>query len=555
MMDHTSERVPFGNEHEDQDEGEAFRIMLLEAGDLDTRPSAEHIDQLRQVLARRLVSVRRARPRKSWRAWRWCAAGVGIVLAAAVAFVQLPLQPRFVWAQVVQAVHERPWIHGIARDSQGIVDEFWLSLPRELAATRHGDFVRHDDLRAGIRYEFDARKRLLVRRPVGDVGEFESVARMFRAIFRGDTDVEIGSGHRITKRDRRSIHVDGRDWLEYEWALSRYEDGKTASATMRVDPERKLPVSLAVTAAGESVRYAFDFPTEGPADIYALGVPRLSQVDDQLPSLETARIARAMEAGRKDLDHYFAVEYEYLTQARLVWRKGDKWRVELYLSRGDPGDLHGPAPGEDVLKWWRGQMKGKDAEFHPLYVCDGWQIWRHETQTGWKRERFVAPGKGHYAAMTFADAMQDLLEFHAYPRIDADGRFVNDPTHGSTKNDASNLQRDSPKTARTLFEVGNADIVNERLWLDPDHGFATVRSETRFHLSPEELKEPNPVVRAVHEFDRFDRTPRGVWYATLRRSKQFRRDGTQAYATKAVHFAVDFGAELPELLFTPSGRK
>jgi hypothetical protein len=546
MMDQASEPIPCGGEDE------AFRTMLLQAGDCDALPSAEHVERVRQALARHLMSMKPAGPRISRRAWGWCGVSVGAAAAAAVAFFQL--QPRFVWARVVQAVQERPWIHGTATDSKGGIHEFWLSLPRELSATRHVDFVRYDDWRAGICHEFDPRKKQLIRRPLRDDGQFDSDARMFRAIFRGDPDVGFLAGQRVLKRDRRSINVNGRNWLEYEWSLSRYGDGKTATATMRVDPEGKLPVFLQLEADGESVRYDFDYPAEGPPDVYALGVPREARVDDQLPSLETTRIARIVEGGRKDLDSYFAVVYEYLTQARLIWRKGDKWRVENYLFRGDLRDLHSPAPGADMVGWWNAQLKGKDAELNPLFVCDGWQIWRHNKETGWNRARFVAPGKGHDEAMSFADANSYLLEFHTYPRIGVDGRFVGDPAQGLKKGPT-----DSPaaaqKSVRRLFEVGNADILNQRLWLDPDYGFATVRSESTFHLSPEEMRERNPVVTAVDEFDMFRRTPRGVWYPTLWRKKQFRRDGTQAYAGQADHFAVDFRAEIPDELFTPSERK
>ncbi len=528
-MDQASEPIPF------ESEDEAFRTMLLQAGDCDALPSAEHLDHVRKALARRLMSVQAPRPGKSWRAWRWCGVGVAASVLAVVAFFQL--EPRFVWAQVVQAVEQRPWIHGAAKDSKGM-REFWVSLPHELSALRRGEFARYDDLRAGIRYEFDPRKKSLVRRPLGDDGEFESAARMFRAILRGEPDVGFGFGERVIKRDRRSINVDGRNWLEYEWALSRYEGGKTATATMRVDPERKLPVFLQLNAAGESVRYDFDYPAEGPADIYALGVPRESRLDDQLPSLETSRIGRVVDAGRKDLDGYFAVAYENLTVAHLVWRKGDQWRLELYLFRGDLRDLHKPAQGEDMIGWWKGQMKDKDA-VRPLFVCDGSQVWHHDKQTGWNRERFVAPGKGHDAATYCGDADRYVLEFRAYPRLGADGRFVDDPPQGAKKG-ATDLAKEPEKLARKLFQVGNADAVNQRLWLDPDHGFAAVRSETTFVLSPEEMQEPNPVVTAVNEFDMFRRTPRGVWYPTLWRTKQFRRDGTQAYAGQAVHFAVDF---------------
>jgi hypothetical protein len=545
MMDHASEAIRFWSEDE------AFRIMLLEAGDCNAPPSAEHIHHVQQALGRRLTSVRRLRSRKSGRVWRWCGVGVGVAVSAVIAFLQL--QPRLGWAQVMQAVQERPWIHGTAKTSNGVISEFWYSLPRELSAFRHGEFARYYDWRAGICYESDLAKKLLLRRPLRDDEEFESAARMFRAIFRADTEVGFMSGQRVVKQDRRSITVEGRRWLEYEWVLARWYDGKMSTEIIRVDPERKLPVFLQVIADGESQRYAFDYPTDGPSDIYALGVPRELRVDDQLPSLETSRIARAVEAGRKDLDRYFAVAYEYFTQAHLVWRKGDKWRVEIYLFRGDLRDLRTPAPGEDIIGWWKGQMEGKDAEFHPLFVCDGAQIWRHDKEAGWNRERHVAPGKGHNAAMSMG-ANSYLLELHAYPRIGADGRFVGDPAQDS-KNGTADSRGESQESVRSLFQVRNADALNERLWLDPEHGFAAVRSEINFPLSPEEMQEPNPVVAQVDEFDVFRQSTRGVWYPTLWRSRQVRRDGTQAYSGRSVHFAVDFRAEIPDQWFAPSQRK
>ena len=107
---------------------------------------------------------------------------------------------------------------------------------------------------------------------------------------------------------------------------------------------------------------------------------------------------------------------------------------------------------------------------------------------------------------TAGDADRYMLEFRAYPRLSADGRFVDDPPQATKK--STGLGRAPEKSARKLFQVRNADVVNQRLWLDPDHGYAAVRSEASFELSPEEMQEQNPVVTAVDEFDMFRRTPR-----------------------------------------------
>ena len=72
-------------------------------------------------------------------------------------------------------------------------------------------------------------------------------------------------------------------------------DPNQLSVVIRVNPEKKLPElddhhsrevqsalpnSETVTERSE-VELAFDYPAEGPADIYALGVPRDARVEDR----------------------------------------------------------------------------------------------------------------------------------------------------------------------------------------------------------------------------------------------------------------------------------
>jgi hypothetical protein len=529
---------------------EAIALMLQEVGDFDRPFSDEQLADLKRNLATQLKSARRARwwnPRRT----RVLCVTVGVVAAAGCLFALLAIQPRLLWAQVVGNVQAMAWIHGTAPGPKGQAHEFWISYPREVSGFRHGGHVEYDDWRAGICFEFDPIKKVIVRRPVRDNGEFQSGARMFRAIFHGDLDAGfISPGFRIDARDVRSSEKDGRKWLDYEWMLSRHNDGKIIRVTMKVDAAARLPVSLQLDSGDQLLNYSFYYPAQGPADIYAMGVARETQIDDQLPSIETSRIAKAVDAARKDLDNYFAVVYDDLTVAHLVWRKGDKWRRAIYLYRGELADLPVPAPGEDMVAWWKRQLGRADAELHIGVVCDGTRIWRHDTETGWKRTEYVAPGKGHDQARYIADADSYLLEFQAYPRIAAGGRFVEDPSQSSpAKADVSHTPR--PKAAPTLFEVASADVRNQRLWLDPEHGFAVVRDESTFGLSPKQMQEPNPITRGVNEFDKFRQTPRGVWYPTRRRNRRFRRDGAEALPGSEHHFAIDFQADLPDKLFTP----
>ena len=155
------------------------------------------------------------------------------------------------------------------------------------------------DFRSGIRYEYDVPKKKLYRLSAdgGAAEELESMEGLFQAIFRGGA---IRDGDlfrlRIVKQRQRTVTEQGRRWIQYELELEVQGGGPKPQAeippisvVIRVNPEKMLPESATFTrgtskaavpgsdsvARGEAkIEIAFDYPAEGPADIYALGVPR-----------------------------------------------------------------------------------------------------------------------------------------------------------------------------------------------------------------------------------------------------------------------------------------
>jgi hypothetical protein len=99
--------------------------------------------------------------------------------------------------------------------------------------------------------------------------------------------------------------------------------------TLRVDPETQLPVSLLLrspTDATKSQKWAFDYPADGPTDIYALGVSAGTKIDDQMPSEECLRALHAIAASRARIGDFRLVVAEASGLAgHIVWRKGDRW--------------------------------------------------------------------------------------------------------------------------------------------------------------------------------------------------------------------------------------
>jgi len=58
------------------------------------------------------------------------------------------------------------------------------------------------------------------------------------------------------------------------------------------------------------VEIAFDYPAEGPADIYALGAPREAPVEDRMPPPDLDRIMKIVQQNRRDFGDYLAIAGE-----------------------------------------------------------------------------------------------------------------------------------------------------------------------------------------------------------------------------------------------------
>ena len=206
-----------------------------------------------------------------------------------------------------------------SRRRQGQSRETWISFSRNIGATRDGNMVRYDDFRSGIRYEYDLPQKKLYRLSVTDgaAEEIESLEGLFQAIFRGDA---IREGDLFPASHRQAAAADGdrtRPAMDpVRIGVGERQGGSpkppmrfhTVSMVIRVDPEKMLPDSMTVTAReGREVQMTFDYPAEGPADIYALGVPRDAPVEDRMPPPDLNRILKIVRQNRHDFDDYLAV--------------------------------------------------------------------------------------------------------------------------------------------------------------------------------------------------------------------------------------------------------
>ena len=245
---------------------------------------------------------------------------------------------------------------------------------------------------------------------------------VLNSIFRGEEPRGQRFGHdRIVGRKQRSVEEGGHNWLEYEIELQRGEKVPNSTLTIRVDPDTNLPATMKMAFAERTLQFAFDYPAEGPADIYALGVPRDTPLDDRMPGDDLKRILNALAVGNRELDNYFAAISRNGRVELLAWRRGNRWRLARCTPPPRPDEV--PTDEAQLAAWWRKRLR--QAPPVPTFVCDGQRVYRRKSEARpdgsdrqtWSVEKTLGPGPeaGHWAANgNFSGINWPLIELAAY---------------------------------------------------------------------------------------------------------------------------------------------
>jgi hypothetical protein len=536
----------------------------------------------------------RLREKSAARPWRRAAVAVaGLAAAILVSVLLWNKREGVAWAQVTEAVRAMPWIHMKAVAGEGQSRESWISFSRDICAMRDENLVQYADLRSGIRYEYDLPQKKLYRLSVnnGAAEEIESVEGLFQAIFRGDA---IREGDlfrlRIVKQRQRTVNEQGRRWILYELELERPCGGPkppieipTFSVVIRVNPEKMLPDSATITQGkfevtqpdsktvtreAVKVEIAFNYPAEGPADIYALGVPRDAPVEDRMPPPDLDRIIKIVQQHRRDFGNYLAIAGGSMPLVHVIRCKGDKFRVDEGI-----GDARHVASRDEMEQWWRGH--GKELLLEGAGLSDGRRVYEHDfvhPEPWWKPSMYqVSQGDGRAAAadvrvsagISAAEYFVDLLAYP--PRLDPQQLASSplwtthfDPTGengpaGSVRVELQLARRDGPVDQ---FHVDDRRLYHkEEFWLQPKYGYAVVKHVTSDCPAVDEdpLRKEK---RIIHEYNGFRQTPGGLWYPTVSRwknassSENKNKPGEVEFHDLVTYFYLDFTAELPDELFT-----
>lgn len=306
-----------------------------------------------------------ARPRERFSHWmttltiRRRIAAVASVAAAAVLGFLLFLLPQawyssesMAWANVVDSLMKKPWLHYVTTYGDGTRMEAWFSARRALLIARvikagatlqsrgDGEARLMVDLSQNTRDWYDPEKNVIVRttdRP------FEKGADPAEAIFStflsGNLAHTIDAGQfQLVPTEHRVVVEGKKHWIEYRLIQRGKNDNPIYQHEwiISVDPDTQLPFRWEQVARLVSdpskfdvgARHEIDYPAAGPEDIYALGVPKSAKIVDRTLRSDVERLAKEAAAPRHWADDKFsALVIESGVEKHLWWQGYSIYRV------------------------------------------------------------------------------------------------------------------------------------------------------------------------------------------------------------------------------------
>jgi len=555
------------------------RIIAGLSGNLpaavEERLRSQLVDFRRRLVAPHPIAVERG---PIWGRPRWW--GLGIVLTAVAGLViALFLRSPASLADVTIAVFAKPWIH-VEITGLGGLAEAWYSPSKGITASRSSDSIQYIDHQVLIEYSYRPREQTLYRLPDSQRNpsrEIESLATVVTVL----SQQEKGSrellqhlpffGHereQVKMLDQKVEQVteNGHTWLDVRVVFSDPKSTRPVRMLFRADPATKLlsRCRLEAEVQGKPVGWEmrFSYPEIGPADVYALGVPRSARLVDRVPAGDVKRILQTIQAGRIRMDDYRAVfvqhgdnSPEWRQFPEILYRRGDRFRRDTVRIGSTLPPVTPPASGEDSGKWW--EKRVKQFRFDPGYVMRGARNYSPQF-----KEVIDADGNTRVEIVSVRTFETNLPPAETYPMdyalrpefacrpplgigaFDVEPSIQLHPADGPAGCILLSAKHTSTRGRINAKGIGSPD--GWRYWLDPQRDDIVMRTAMV-------VRDANGSERIIHDqiVEETARSPQGVWYATKVRLKDAGHERKGKSPDHIYHIYVDFGADLPDSLFDP----
>lgn len=483
-------------------------------------------------------------------------AGKLVVALTVVVLVSIGfLTPRspVVWGDVVQSMEGVTWLKLTPRNSE-IGFTSWVSPSRRIIGVQHRDGADFVDQTAREHVEYDKKTGTLCRLPVTRP-HWPTLETVQEIITAGAVESgSIFSGFKVVDQESRTVKEGDRTLNEF--ALRLKQSATVLAMTVRVDPQTRLPVSLAITGNEETIHYDVSYPDDGPDDIYALGAPRDLKITDRLPSHDMKVVLKKLNDAFGNFGDYSAIVCnERGIPWRFIRRDGDCWRFDRCVATDrtqslpdDPDRLIEVTSDND---WWKQRLTEFDLQ--PVFVCDGEAIYRF-TKNGEKVLHRRHAGRSSISGMV--ETTHYLVEWYAWPPHSVSSDFTHTLTpaakDGPDGTMVLDVQAVVPPSRNLRFRRG-------RYWLDPKLGYAAVQEEmqgfTDLKLPDDPFKHLDQT-NQLREFSEFRNSPKGHSYPTVVTWKNvMNKDGSGEPRDITTYYHLDFESEIPDDVFQISGKQ
>lgn len=456
-----------------------------------------HIEFPSEVTPEHQQSNRHDRPR-SQRRWISTVGSVSVASAAILFLVVVTASvwSTDAWAQVVDAVQKRPWVRMVMSSPDKEAQyEMWFSPSQRVATGRrpgHRVFMALDPQE--VRSYDEKLDTITVTDTTSfDEDEFLSLDAVLQSFTRRQQVNASESAPRIKllKQSRLTGRDGEQSWTDYQFD---FEDTRRTPPQyrrlFRVPAGAELPSSMTEewTYNGKTVSRVMqmDYPDSGPADLYALNVPRTAKIVNLHSTSDLKSVLKSYAKYQAtDFDSYSAIVLTTV-QPKPNW----KWVNGFFKVRHDAsgysaeiGDL------EAIMKLSMNIHEGQ------IPVPDTVA----ERLEWWKVEAAKLQCQPFGQAATFFPGQSFVPNFVGYPSFG----LPNEGVRGLLDPKPIIGPRD---TVMVTVEEGKSGRMLRRFWLAPERDFLCIRAE---------MVNDNPADWITTTIiDTAEKSPQGHWYAT-----------------------------------------
>ena len=545
---------------------------------IEEKDMARALDRARQPFQ----AILPRRPRLSRRLL--IAAAIATTIAVVALFILPNCRPvaSVTWAQVVEAVAKKPWLHATTTTGDGTKREEWFSASRKMMFFRYGEYPSSLDLEQNIREAYNPKENTIFR--IIDKGNRDGL-NLFKEIFMtfvsADVGQTIGTGKvKLVHQEQDVVNWLGKRSIVHHFKqVNEVKSGSEATGNAEfewvvyVDPDTGLPFryeqvtilkgfdSSNNSVRSDSRRWEIDYPETGPDSIYALGVPKNAKVVEQVFDVldpEIERIVSEVHAARWWQDNYYALivqscddqPWPQASQLLRVWKSGIKWKIERTIQ---PlyGDKKLPPEGTDHAAWWK--KKAEKLQFVPEELCDGKWIWQYlvqgvrqptppEIKAGTPGDFLVIESiekKRNNMIVNRDQAWRNWLISAGRPNIcTAEGKATIDLKPKSGPPNTILLEFRNP-TIGTPGSTSNPPI--QRCWIAPEKSYLVMRNECITIVDGKEERS------YYYEIEGVTQSPKGQWFPAVVRNLNYSAAGSDSI----MRFYYDFNAPMPDDIFEP----